>query len=269
MQGVRRTALLAGAAQPPVLADAFAAAFLALAALPPVLANTDAAAAALLALGAQPPVLVHLLGGRPRGHMQRAANQTSSQSKQKADFRSQRSSGTGMKKEGRPQISVPAFDFCRSALQISVKRSRFQIVQITSHMLCPGEKQKSAAAFAFWIQQIAEKKNPRFVETCTFRILVAYADPNVALPDFCRAERMMSRSLGQPKPGENCKRRQLSLDRFLQQMAVRQKSRFTESKKLVQIPMLSEISSRNPRGAQKNRGQISHRNMLSPSMPVP
>ena len=52
-------------------------------------------------------------------------------------------------------------------------------------MLCPGEKQKSAAAFAFWIQQIAEKQNPSFVETCTFRFLVAYADPNVALPDFC------------------------------------------------------------------------------------
>ena len=108
-------------------------------------------------------------------------------------------------------------------------------------MLCPGEKQKSAAAFAFWIQQIAEKQNPSFVETCTFRFLVAYADPNVALPDFCRAERMRSRSRGQPKPGENCKRRKLSLCRFLRQMAVRQKSRLTESKKPVQIPMLSEI----------------------------
>ena len=88
--------------------------------------------------------------------------------------------GDGDEKRGGPQISVTAFDFCRSALQISVKRSRFQIVQITSQRLCAGEKQKSAAAFAFWIQQIAEKKNPRFVETCTFRILVAYADPNVS-----------------------------------------------------------------------------------------
>ena len=50
-----RTALLAVAALPPVLADARAAALLALAAYPPVLA--DARAAALLASAAPPPVL--------------------------------------------------------------------------------------------------------------------------------------------------------------------------------------------------------------------
>ena len=49
------TAVLAGAALPPVLADTAAAAVLARAAPPPVLADT--AAAALLALAAPPPVL--------------------------------------------------------------------------------------------------------------------------------------------------------------------------------------------------------------------
>ena len=50
-----RTALLALAALPPVLADARAAALLAIVALPPVLA--EAGAAALLASVAPPPVL--------------------------------------------------------------------------------------------------------------------------------------------------------------------------------------------------------------------
>ena len=52
-----------------------------------------------------------------------------------------------------------------------------------------------------------------------------------AQPWSTRAERMRSRSRGQPKPRENCKSRKLSLCRFLRQMAVRQKSRLTESKK--------------------------------------
>ena len=83
----------------------------------------------------------------------------------------------------------------------------FQIVQITSQRLCASEKEKSGAGFAFSIQQIAEMKNPSFFETCTFRFLVAYADPHVALPDFCRAESVTSRSKSQPNLQKSVKRK--------------------------------------------------------------
>ena len=111
MQGVRRTALLAGAAQPPVLADAFAAAFLALAALPPVLANTDAAAAALLALGAQPPVLVAVAFLAPAGRQTTRAHATRSEPnvvpiKAESRFQIPKKFGDGDEKRG------AAGDFC-------------------------------------------------------------------------------------------------------------------------------------------------------------
>ena len=127
------------------------AAFLALATLPPVLANTDAAAAALLVLGAQPPVLVAVAFLAPAGRQTTRAHATRSEPNVvpiKAESRFQIPKkfgeifGDGDQKRGAAtaQISVTAFDFCRSALQISVKRSRFQIEQITSQRLCAGEK---------------------------------------------------------------------------------------------------------------------------------
>ena len=137
--------------------------------------------------------------------MPRTANKPSASSQstsaQKADPRSQeRSSGEEKKtaaksrEKSAKQISLPAENSISALLQISVQRRRSQIAQITSHRRCAREKQKSGAAVDIWRFADSCKGDPIFSETRDLRILSALADPHFALPEFCRAGSMPSRS---------------------------------------------------------------------------
>ena len=92
------------------------------------------------------------------------------------------------------QISLPAENSMTALLQISVQRRRSQIAQITSHRRCAREKQKSGAAVEIWRVSDPAKEIPFLSETRDLRILSALADPHFALPEFCRAGSMPSRS---------------------------------------------------------------------------
>ena len=136
--------------------------------------------------------------------MPRTANEPSASSQstsaQKADPRSQeRSSGEEKKnrknfEKSAQQISVNVENSVTALLQISLQRRRSQIAQITSHRRCAREKQKSGAAVDIWRFADSCKGDPIFSETRDLRILSALADPHFALPEFCRAGSMPSRS---------------------------------------------------------------------------
>ena len=79
-------------------------------------------------------------------------------------------------------------------LQISVQRRRSQIAQITSHTRSARDKQKSGAAIGIWRVSDPAKEIPFFSETRHLRILSALADPHFAVPEFCGAGSMPSRS---------------------------------------------------------------------------
>ena len=128
-----------------------------------------------------------------------APRSSQSTSAQTADPRSQeRSFGEEKKQEGgaksSQQISLPVENSVTALLQISLQRRRSQIAQITSHRRCPREKQKSRAAVDIWRFADSCKGDPIFSETRDLRILSALADPHFALPEFCRAGSMPSRS---------------------------------------------------------------------------
>ena len=142
--------------------------------------------------------------------MPRTANEPSASSQstsaQKADPRSQERSlvpGKSGRRKNRQakkkveiseQISVHVQNSVPALLQISVQRRRSQIAQITSHRRCAREKQKSGAAVDMWRFADFCKGDPIFSETRDLRILLALADPHFALPEFCRAGSMPSRS---------------------------------------------------------------------------
>ena len=58
----------------------------------------------------------------------------------------------------------------------------------------PREKQKSGAAIGIWRVSDPAKEIPFFSETRHLRILSAVADPHFAVPEFCGAGSMPSRS---------------------------------------------------------------------------
>ena len=198
--------------------EAAAATLLAVAvvALPPVLAEA-AAAAAFLALAAQPPVLAaaaYLAPHWPQTMRARCATNSQRTKRlvpidERAESRSQiprEKSGTTVfislgrrKKLGKTGKSPNRFlshveNSVPALLQISVQRRRSQIAQITSHRRCAREKQKSGAAVDMWRFADSCKGDPIFSETRDLRILSALADPHFALPEFCRAGSMPSRS---------------------------------------------------------------------------
>ena len=92
------------------------------------------------------------------------------------------------------QISASPENSMTALLQISAQRRRSQIAQITSHRRCAREKEKSGAAVDIWRLQIPAKEIPFFSASFGLRILSEGADPDFAVPEFCRAGSMPSRS---------------------------------------------------------------------------
>ena len=92
------------------------------------------------------------------------------------------------------KISASPENSMTALLQISAQRRRSQIAQITSHRRCAREKEKSGAAVDIWRLQIPAKEIPFFSASCGLRILSEGADPHFAVPEFCRAGSMPSRS---------------------------------------------------------------------------
>ena len=139
---------------------------------------------------------------QPTNQAPRSSQSTSAQT---ADFRSQEKSVWRREEKMRAAGVLGG----KSAQEISL------LLRILSHRFCrflcsegdpksrrshptraplPREKQKSGAAIGIWRVSDPAKEIPFFSETRHLRILSAVADPHFAVPEFCGAGSMPSRS---------------------------------------------------------------------------